>query len=208
MGSSTQIVDHGHGFQGNVTWALLATLALQKSCGQRALLVSACQVCLGVSLQQGLKMPSLLCQAGHEDPPTALWWGNALPGPPLELCKAVSHPQEGHIRASVRLSILPPGPDAPSLPPASVPDVQRARLSPLLGSGVVLQGSISTAIAMHSPSYLAAFQANGDSSHRLQIKVQLLPNSKLCLLPCTAPLAWPQLSQLGSGSRSEKSSIS
>lgn len=167
MGSSIQIIDHGHGFQGNVTWALLATLALQKSCGQRALLVSVCQGCLGISLQQGLKMPSLLSQAGHEDPPTGLWWGNVSARLPLELCKAVSHPQEGHKWASVRLSTLAPGPDTPSLPPGSVPDVQRARLPPLLGSGVVLQGSISTATAMHSPLYLTAFQANGDSWHRL-----------------------------------------
>lgn len=136
-------------------------------------------------------MPSLPSQAGCEDPSTALWWGNASAGPRLELCKAVSHPREEHKWASVRLSTLAPGPDAPSLSPALIPDVQRAWLPALLGSGVVLQGSISAAIAKYSPPYLAAFQANGDSWHRPQIRVQLLPGSKSCLLLCTAPLAWP-----------------
>lgn len=49
MGSPAQIIGYRHGFQGNVTWALLATLALQKSVGKghlsvlaRAALVSAC----------------------------------------------------------------------------------------------------------------------------------------------------------------------
>lgn len=51
-------------------------------------------------------------------------------------------------------------------------------------------GVISTAIAEHSPPYLTAFQANGDSWHRLEIKARLLPSTTLCLLPCTASLAW------------------
>lgn len=103
----------------------------------------------------------------------------------------MSHPQEGHKWALVRLGTLAPGPDAPSLSPASMPSVQRLSWLPsLLGSGV-LQGLISTAIAKHSPPYLTAFQANSDSWHRLEIKARLLPSSTLCLLPCTASLAWP-----------------
>lgn len=138
-------------------------------------------------------MPSPLSQGGLQDPPAALWWGNALAGHPVKLCIAVFHPQEGHKWVVIRLSTLALGDDAPSLASASVPDVQRMWSPPLLGSGMVLQGSISTAMAKHSSPYLAAFQATGDSWHRLQIKVQLLPSSKSCLLPCTAPPAWPWL---------------
>lgn len=116
----------------------------------------------------------------------SLPFGGGLAWPPLELCKAVSHPWEGHKWASLRLSTLATGPDAPSLPAASMPN---SKGPSLLDSGIVLQGSITTAIAKHSPPYLAAFHANGNSWYRLQIKVQLLPSNNSCLLPCTALLA-------------------
>lgn len=134
-------------------------------------------------------MPPLFSQAGHEDPPTALWWGlgwatsGAVQG---------SVPSSGGTQMGFGKAEHPGSRSRCSFPASSLSaPFQRARLPPLLGSDVVLQGSISTAIAKHSPPYLATFQANGDSWYRLQIKVQLLPSSKLCLLPCTSLLPWP-----------------